>query len=44
MDFYKVLKYALSVVFIIIVGLAMVSVDDGASQPVSQQPQTKFNF
>jgi len=45
MEFYKKLKYGLMIVFVIIIGLAALSMDDTPStnQSVSQ-PQTKFNF
>ena len=45
MDFHKIIKYLLSVVFIAVIGYAVLSKDDtSAAAPVSTQPQPKFNF
>lgn len=47
MDFYKVLKYVLMVVFAtILVGAVYMAQDDEptAQQPVPQAGQSKFNF
>lgn len=45
MDLFKLVKYVLSVLFVVVILYAIFAKDDSPTvQPVPNQPQTKFNF
>lgn len=48
MDFYKVLKYVLAVLFLLVIGVAALNTESNTptqvQQPASTQSQSKFNF